>query len=78
MWCVEHEASHAGQRAGRCAAHGVVQAPFRNGADLSSGSGRSYCSHEFQNALAGHEMKSLMSRKSDYWERARREPVWGG
>ena len=27
--------------------------------------GSQYCSHEFQKALAGYEMKSSMSRKGD-------------
>lgn len=29
--------------------------------------GSQYCSHEFQQALAGYEMKSSMSRKGDCW-----------
>ena len=30
--------------------------------------GSQYCSHEFQTALAGYEMKSSTSRKGDCWD----------
>ena len=39
--------------------------------------GSQYCSHEFQNALAGYEMKSSMSRKGDCWDNAPTESLWG-
>ena len=39
--------------------------------------GSQYCSHEFQTALAGYEMKSSMSRKGDCWDNAPTESLWG-
>ena len=39
--------------------------------------GSQYCSHEFQTALAGYEMKSSMSRKGDCWDNAPTEFLWG-
>ncbi len=39
--------------------------------------GSQYCSHEFQSALAGYEMKSSMSRKGDCWDNAPTESLWG-
>lgn len=39
--------------------------------------GSQYCSHEFQRALAGYEMKSSMSRKGDCWDNAPTESLWG-
>ena len=39
--------------------------------------GSQYCSHGFQKALAGYEMKSSMSRKGDCWDNAPTESLWG-
>jgi transposase InsO family protein len=39
--------------------------------------GSQYCSHEFQGALAGYEMKSSMSRKGNCWDNAPTESLWG-
>ena len=39
--------------------------------------GSQYCSHEFQAALAGYEMKSSMSRKGNCWDNAPTESLWG-
>ncbi len=39
--------------------------------------GSQYCSHEFQQALEGYEMKSSMSRKGDCWDNAPTESLWG-
>ncbi|MGH6932455.1 MAG: IS3 family transposase [Dongiaceae bacterium] len=39
--------------------------------------GSQYCSHEFQNALTGYEMKSSMSRKGNCWDNAPTESLWG-
>jgi len=39
--------------------------------------GSQYCSHEFQKALEGYEMKSSMSRKGDCWDNAPTESLWG-
>jgi transposase InsO family protein len=38
--------------------------------------GSQYCSHEFQGALAGYEMKSSMSRKGNCWDNAPTESLW--
>ena len=40
------------------------------GVIFHSDRGSQYCGHEFQAALAGYEMKSLMSRKGDCWDNA--------
>ena len=42
-----------------------------------SNRGSQYCSHEFQGALAGYEMKSSMSRKGNCWDNAPTESLWG-
>jgi putative transposase len=39
--------------------------------------GSQYCSHEFQNALKGYEMKSSMSRKGNCWDNAPTESLRG-
>jgi putative transposase len=39
--------------------------------------GSQYCSHEFQNALKGWEMRSSMSRKGNCWDNAPTESFWG-
>jgi putative transposase len=39
--------------------------------------GSQYCSHEFQDALAGYGMRSSMSRKGDCWDNAVTESLWG-
>ena len=39
--------------------------------------GSQYCSHEFQAALAGYEMKSSMSRKGNCWDNAPTKSLWG-
>jgi transposase InsO family protein len=39
--------------------------------------GSQYCSHEFQAALKGYEMKSSMSRKGNCWDNAPTESLWG-
>jgi putative transposase len=39
--------------------------------------GSQYCSHEFQNALTGYDMRSSMSRKGDCWDNAVTERLWG-
>jgi putative transposase len=39
--------------------------------------GSQYCSHEFQNALKGWEMRSSMSRKGYCWDNAPTEIFWG-
>jgi len=36
-----------------------------------------YSSHEFQAALAAYGMRSSMSRKSDGWDNAPTESLWG-
>ena len=37
------------------------------GVVFHSDRGSQYCGHEFQSALTGYKMKSLMSRKGDCW-----------
>jgi transposase InsO family protein len=51
----------------------------RSGAGLifHSDRGSQYCSHEFQNALKGWEMRSSMSRKGNCWDNAPTESFWG-
>ena len=39
--------------------------------------GSQYCSHEFQDALSGWEMRSSMSRKGNCWDNAPTESFWG-
>ena len=39
--------------------------------------GSQYCSHEFQAALSGWEMRSSMSRKGNCWDNAPTESFWG-
>jgi transposase InsO family protein len=39
--------------------------------------GSQYCSHEFQRALQGYEMRSSMSRRGDCWDNAVSESLWG-
>jgi transposase InsO family protein len=39
--------------------------------------GSQYCSHEFQDALRGWEMRSSMSRKGNCWDNAPTESFWG-
>ena len=41
-----------------------------------SASGIQYCSHEFQVALRGWEMRSTMSRKGSCWDNAPTESFW--
>ena len=47
------------------------------GLTFHSDRGSQYCSHEFQIALAGYEMKSSMSRKGNCWDNAPTESLWG-
>ena len=39
--------------------------------------GSQYCSHEFQNALKGWQMRSSMSRRGNCWDNAPTESFWG-
>ena len=39
--------------------------------------GSQYCSHEFQDALKGWEIRSSMSRKGNCWDNAPTESFWG-
>jgi transposase InsO family protein len=39
--------------------------------------GSQYCSHEFQDALRGWEVRSSMSRKGNCWDNAPTESFWG-
>jgi transposase InsO family protein len=59
----------------------LTMARFRRrpGAGLifHSDRGSQYCSHEFQNALKGWEMRSSMSRKGNCWDNAPTESFWG-
>ncbi len=59
----------------------LTMARFRRrpGAGLifHSDRGSQYCSHEFQNALKGWDMRSSMSRKGNCWDNAPTESFWG-
>ena len=39
--------------------------------------GSQYCSHEFQDAMRGWDMRSSMSRKGNCWDNAPTESFWG-
>lgn len=59
----------------------LTMARFRRrpaaGLIFHSDRGSQYCSHEFQNALKGWEMRSSMSRKGNCWDNAPTESFWG-
>ncbi len=63
------------------ASDALTMARFRRrpGAGLifHSDRGSQYCSHEFQNALKGWDMRSSMSRKGNCWDNAPTESFWG-
>ena len=75
---LEHEASHADQRV---VTDALRMAWFRRrpgpGLIFHSDRGSQYCSHDFQGALKGYEMRPSMSRKGDCWDNAPTESLWG-
>lgn len=69
--------AHADQLGHECAANGVVQASSGAGLIFHSDRGSQYCGAMFQVALTTYGMRSSMSRRSNCWEKAPTESLWG-